>query len=174
VSSAALNLFPMRILAIDPGLNTGWAAFNDKGFYFATGMIKEPGGLKGADLSHHINFFRTLKNKPQTIVCEQFRIRPGGETNGQRIIASEVIGVVRTFAVLNKIELVMSESKNLEPGCTFAGIDYKWFVRTSKTNHIKTNVPSAIAHGTFYAVENGIRTTSPVAGFKLIDPKSLA
>lgn len=150
MSPHAINLFPIRILAIDPGLTTGYAAFNDEGYPFATGEIREPGGLKDANLRTHIDWFRKLKNKPGTIVCEQFRIRPGNETTGKRVIASEVIGVVRTWAVLNEIELVMSEPANLNTGCKLAGI-------VMPKQHSKTHVPSAIAHGTLYAVEKGIR-----------------
>lgn len=162
MSLPAINLFPIRILAIDPGLTTGFAAFNDKGYPFATGTINEPGGLKEANLRTHVTWFKKLKNRPQTIVLEQFRVRPGGETNGQRVIASEVIGVVRTWAILNSIELVMSEPANLKDVCLLAGI-------VMPKQHSKTHVPSAIAHGTFYAVNAGIRTTV-AGGLKVLRP----
>lgn len=151
MSLRPIDLYPIRILAIDPGLTTGWAAFNKEGFPFATGMIKEPGGIKNANLKTHVDWFKRLKNKPQTIVLEQFRVRPGGETNGQRVIASEVIGVVRTWAILNDVGLVMSEPSNLSDGCKLAGI-------IMPKDHAKSHVPSALAHGTYYAVDAGIRT----------------
>ncbi len=152
--STVPDLFKCKVLAFDPGLTIGWAAFAYNGYPFATGEIKNSGGMNEYTLKETVVFLAELTNMPEIMVCEDFIVAPTNKLYGQRVIASEVIGVIRTFSVLKRIPLVMSPSKNLPRGLKRAGI-------TMPQNHAKTHVPSAIAHGTFYVTESGIRPILP-------------
>lgn len=159
----------VEYIAFDPGLKTGWAAFNAQGYPFATGVINDMHGIKNANLYNLINFMASLKGnkKPKKIICEDFIVEQSNKLFGQRVIASEAIGVIRTYCKLSDVPIIMSPRTNLPQGCKRAGIPYPF-----KGSHDKTHVPSAIAHGTYYAFYTAkIRSVIPAgSGLTLIDP----
>lgn len=165
------GLLPIWAVSFDPGLTTGVAAFDESGKPIWWGEIKETDGLKKTDLRTTIDCIWKIDPKPRLVICEDFIVEPPRYKNngyshklsGSRVIASEVIGIIRSWCVTNKITLVMSLRTNLYIGLKMAGLQMP-------SNHNNTHVPSAIAHGTWYLATIG-KGTAP-DGFKLINPKS--
>lgn len=159
----------VEYIAFDPGLWNAWAAFNAEGYPFATGVIRDTHGIKNANLHNLIDFLASLKGnkKPKKIICEDFILEQSNKIFGQRVIASEAIGVIRTYCKLAGIPIIMSPRTNLRQGCERAGIKYPF-----EGSHDKSHVPSAIAHGTYYAIYTAkIRSVLPAGSdLKLIDP----
>jgi hypothetical protein len=87
----------VRIIGIDPGGTTGWAVWD--------GEFKECGQL-GPE-PHHLELSSTLERvcgPDSIIVCEHFKKH---DLTPSELISLEYIGVVRLFAEIYNIRLVM-------------------------------------------------------------------
>lgn len=90
------------VLALDPGVTTGWAKFttpNNRDGY-TSGQIEDGalglwGALKGA---------QAFTRLPDVIVCESFQYRP--KLDKAVLVPVEVIGAVKVYCFENNIKLV--------------------------------------------------------------------
>lgn len=131
-------------LAIDPGLTTGWALFDDHG------TLEDSGQVRGLD-----QFYRWLTRScpvPDLVICEDFILNPNVPQGGSNMIASQVIGVVRAYALEHGLILVMQPSRILKIGYAYAAMR-----PLPKSRHSESHEFDAMAHGVYYLCKHKIR-----------------
>lgn len=133
-------------LAIDPGLTTGWAAFDISGELIGMGQVH---GIDQFD-DKLGNFSRLL-----AIICEDFLHNPNVPQGGSRGPAQQVIALVRRYSRYAKVKLVMQASRILKVGYAWACIK-----QLPKSRHAESHQFDAVAHGVYYLQRNGIRRSS--------------
>lgn len=143
-----MNKNTTKYMAFDPGKRTGWATFNADGLLFQFGTIIGEGDLTDFLEEKVANY----ENLPSVFIYEDYRIDPNIPQGGTRPVASESIGIIKSFARRNKIEVVNQPNTILNTGLAWAGI------RRNK-GHLRDDY-SAIAHGTYYLQKNGLRNNS--------------
>ena len=134
----------MTYLSIDPGDNTGWAKFDDKGKFQAFGEIKG-----------HDNFLDWLEkvevSEGDVWIIESYRSRPGAINSWSRQPTIQLIGAIKRQA--HKKHIFIEEqypSPCLSIGLRFIGM-HKMYVG----KHVPDQV-SALAHGTYYLRKKGV------------------
>lgn len=133
----------MRYLSIDPGNNTGWALFNEKG------DPTESGEIKGHD--KFMDWLEEVDPKPDIIIFEVYTIdNRQFNHQGSNVPTLQLIGMIKRYASKNKIKLVESRRVNLKIGLRFMGVKYP------PGEHVPDQV-SALAHGVFYLTKHNIR-----------------
>lgn len=143
-------------LAVDPGETTGWALFSPDG------SLEGMGQIKGLDA-----FYRWLADECPSVdyvICEDFIVNPRKKFGGSRMIASQVIGVVRAHCLQNSIRLVLQANRYLKIG-------YAYAAARQPTTHADSHQWDAFAHGVYYLVKHRIR--KPMMNSKQM-PKGLA
>ena len=130
-------------LAIDPGLTSGWATFNDQGVVIDLGQFKyEERNNVLKDLIHE-----NLKE----VIVEDYRNH--GFTQQKRWSRNEtskLIGVIETYCTIKNVPIV------LQPN-TVKAIGYKWAGIKPPSNHSISHQYDAVAHGTYRLQQTGIR-----------------
>lgn len=122
------------ILAIDPGDVSGYAFLNMEGVLTDMGQFKLANMNTFLDSLHGIN----------TIVLENFRIRPGMNFSWSEMDTIQVIGAVKYRAHQLKCKVVLQEPSCYSIGSKWAG------VQIPKDHSISHQVV-AYAHGTYYS-----------------------
>ncbi len=128
-----------KYLAIDPGKTSGWALFASDGYLRAYGQTEDI-----------YTFLRKIEPKPHVIIYEDYVINPKIRQGGTRPVASIAIGHIEAFAREHEIELV-----NQYP--SIKSIGYLWAKIQPTKNHSISHQRDAIAHGTYYIINNRIR-----------------
>jgi hypothetical protein len=103
VVNAPSTTDPWTVLALDPGVTTGWARFvtpNNRDGYTSGQIVN---GVLGLWASLRMAAF--LDGMPDVIVCESFQYRP--KLDKAVLEPVEVIGAVKVFCYMNEIKLVM-------------------------------------------------------------------
>lgn len=137
------NTPPSRLLAIDPGKDTGWCLF-------INGEIANFGICRG--LEELLTF---IENEPKVdiVVMEEFRLfhSKALQQSGSRLETVEAEGIVRSWAWRNKVKLVLQLPKDpLKLGQMWSGV-------AMPKNHKNSHGISALYHGVYYLVKNGMR-----------------
>lgn len=145
-SVACSNTPPARLLAIDPGKATGWAIFEN-------GVVKTMGA------EHSVEAFdKWLHDVPEkfgkidVVVMEDFRLfrHKAQQQIGSRFEASQVIGLVTSWARRHGAELVMQKADIL-------AIAPKWSKMPMPKDHSKSHSVSAYNHAFYYLITNDMR-----------------
>jgi hypothetical protein len=130
-----------KYIAFDPGKTTGWATFNADGYLTLFGEIVGEDKLT--------DFLEELDFTPSVIIYEDYIINPHVRQGGKRPVASEAIGIIKSFARRKQIELVNQRNTVLDIGLKWAGLK-------RPKGHLPDKY-SAIAHGTYYLESNNLR-----------------
>lgn len=133
------------ILAVDPGDTTGWAILSMQGILADMGQVK-------LDKLH--DFLDSLVDI-DTIVIENFRVRPGVNFSWSELATIQVIGAFGYKAHLLKAKFVKQEPANYTIGAKWAGI-------TIPKNHDISHQVVAYSHGTYYS-HKVLKNVIPVA-----------
>lgn len=137
----------MNFLAIDPGKTTGWAYWNTEESQFPTHFGE----------GNEVEFYNYLDGMiivPDTVVYENYRIRINPKQKGFSHAWSEgqpiqVIGAIKYWALTREVPLLVKQEVScLKPGAGFGNIPVP-------KGHIKDHL-SAMAHGFYYLVKNGV------------------
>ena len=94
------------VLAVDPGLMTGWVVWKD-------GEILDAGQSAYFDFCDYVDeLFRTSDARPTHIVCERYEISAETLRKSRQYEALELIGVLKYFAHREGAEYVASQRSN--------------------------------------------------------------
>lgn len=135
----------MKIIAVDPGKNTGWALFEDER------KPKVFGTLRGLD-----DAWEWLPSQhPDLWVVENYRVRPAGSFKSQwghewmEVDAIRVIGAIQFHAHANLAEFKLQEPSIKPVAAGWLGMEYK---KGKKDQHHV----DATLHGYYYIVKEGL------------------
>lgn len=137
---------PEWLLAIDPGLTTGWAIFKN-------GVVNDLGSIRG--VREFITWLEEVPNKygPVTvIVVETYKLFRGKAQQqiGSEFEAVQVIGACDSWAMRNEVELIKQPSSILE-------IAPKWSKMPMPRDHSKSHHVAAYNHAFYYMITNNMR-----------------
>lgn len=130
-------------LAIDPGMSTGIAYFDEKG--------KEVFKLQIVGIEELYIWLHTFTMPFEYLIYEAYVIRPGVPHGGDEVPAAQVIGILKGFAHANKKVLVKQLAHERIPAYAWQGKAY-----SSKSHPKDSDQESALAHGLTYLVKNGV------------------
>lgn len=130
-------------VAIDPGLTTGYALYDE------AGRMLDMGSFKGTP-ENVIEFFGRIPNIDVAIV-EEYKIYPHKmhQHVGSKVETIQVIGMVKTCAANIGADVVEQQS-SVKP------IGYNYLGKKPPSNKKRSHMWDAHAHGTFYLVSKGI------------------
>lgn len=132
----------MHYLAIDPGDNTGWAAWDEHGNLINCGTVR------GQDA-----FLDWLEEQnPSEVILEAYRNRPGAVNAWDKGPTQQLIGAIKR--ILRKKSIPVHEqdpSPCLSIGLKFLGVSKQY-----EGKHVPDQI-SALAHGTYYLRKNRIQ-----------------
>lgn len=134
---------PKLLLGVDPGKTTGWALF-ENGLPVTWGQAK---GVEAFDIE--LDDIVQAYGPPNIVIVEDFALFRGKalQQSGSKMEASQVIGVMASFARRHKAELVKQPS-NILP------IAQKWSKMNMPSNHSTSHWVSAYNHAWYYLVRN--------------------
>lgn len=138
-----LSTPPKILLAIDPGLATGYSIWRDA-------RPAEMGDVRGmAKFDDWLVDFVEKFGKPDIIVMEKFRLFrwKAEKQSGSDMPASKVEGKVELWASMHKIPVVMQTPDVLT-------IAQKWSKIKMPKNHDQSHHISALNHAVYYLVKN--------------------
>lgn len=146
ISAGCSNTPPARLLAIDPGIDNGWAIFEN-------GVVKDLGSVNGVEAFDE--WLHEVPNKfgpVDVVVVEDFRLfrHKAQQQIGSKFEAVQVIGMVQSWARRNKATLV-------KQGSAILSIAPKWSKMPMPRNHAKSHHVSAYNHAFYYLVNNDMR-----------------
>lgn len=145
-SVGSLKAPPRHLLAIDPGKDTGWAAFLD-GLPAKFDIIR---GLDAFDdfLSNYVHTY----GMPDLVVYESYLLfkHKAVQQSGSKMEASQVIGKIEFWAKMLRIPVVKQPSSILP-------IAVKWSKLKMPSDHKNSHHISAYNHGWYYLVSNGMQ-----------------
>lgn len=132
----------MHYLAIDPGVTTGWAAFDKDGGFITFGEIK------GED-----NFLDWLEEQEfKEIILERYRSRPGAINAWSKGETQQHIGAIKRIAKKRGVTVNEQDpSPALAIGLRFIGMS-----ETYKGKHVPDKI-SALAHGEYFLRKHRIK-----------------
>lgn len=138
------------ILAVDPGITIGWAIFEDDGEIHTFGQIHKdefPTWLAEQEHSFH------------TIVVEDYVLyrKKAVKQSGSNMPASLVIGQLEMFAAQQGAKLIKQQADILPQAQKISGIKMP-------SDHSISHQFSAINHGIFWLVKEGIRENALARG----------
>lgn len=130
-------------LALDPGLTTGWAEFDDLGSLMGFGQVKEK------DLTDFLTDH--LHSDLKEVICEDYRNHGWmQQKKWGRNETSKIIGKIELLAELKNVPFV------LQPN-TVKSIGYMWGGITAPSNHSISHQYDAYAHGCYRLQTTGVR-----------------
>lgn len=121
-------------ISVDPGLNTGWAKWNEDGEIMSYGKLKQ---------EEFFNWFETQRFK--WLIIEIYRNRPGATNAWSKGETQQHIGVCKRHA--NKIGARVVEQ---DPSpCLAIGLRFLGLHDMYQGKHVPDEI-SAMAHGEYY------------------------
>lgn len=136
-------------LALDPGLHTGWATWDN------TGTIITMGTVHSYDDLH--NLLAAFPSSIKVVIIEDFILfkHKARQQSGSKMPAPKAIGQIETFARLWGANIVKQPSH-------IKGIAERMTGKhTSSMAKIKTHMWDAYNHGEYYLLTKKIKTISP-------------
>lgn len=134
-----------KYLAFDPGVSTGWAAFDEKGDVVEKGIIR--------GLSDLIEWLDDREDIPEVVICESYAVfqKKAMAHTGSKLETSQAIGMIKAKALGKwKAEYVEQPSSILSIAVLWSGVKLPG-------NHDKSHDIAAYNHGVYYLQKNGIR-----------------
>lgn len=143
-------------LAIDPGDMSGWAHWDAGGNLLAYGQVAE------AEFNRWIR--RELENKHlQKIICENYLnsaykpISMHVSKRNRSNKTSKKIGAVEAIAEMHDVPVILQPNTHIKIGSMWSGFPIP-------SNHSISHQFVAIAHGTYWLVQNGIKNLADSIG----------
>lgn len=133
----------MTVWSIDPGETTGLVQWTDDGL--------EQYRIKYSfdDLTEQLSSVMATEFSVKTVVIEQWGFMQGKTQQGNKMVSSQVIGMLRLFAHHVGAEVVFQEPRILKISALHTGTP------VPKSGHFDDAV-SAYLHGHYYFVVKGI------------------
>lgn len=132
----------LKYLAIDPGVTTGWASFDEKG------QTLDFGEIKGID--EFLDFFEGIDHSElEHVICEDYIVDKRVSHGGSRVPTIQLIGAIKRYCHKNKIPLHMQHRAAKDIGIKFIGMK-------KPKGHMPDKI-SALCHGVYWLQRNGIR-----------------
>ena len=132
-----------KYLAIDPGMTSGWAVFDE------VGTIIEYGQFAYADATKELKVL--IHDELLTIIVEDYKNHPWMKQKGWgKNETSKLIGKIETLAELRDIPIVLQSN-------TVKGIGYMYAGLKPPSNHSISHQFDAYAHGVYWLQTEGIR-----------------
>lgn len=132
-----------KYLAFDPGVSTGWAAFDSAGEVSAKGILR--------GLDELMDFLEDC-TRPETVIYESYRVfgHKAKAHIGSKMETVQAIGVIKARTSRWKCILVEQPSSILPIATKWAGVKLP-------SNHDKSHDIAAYLHGVYYLQKEGIR-----------------
>jgi hypothetical protein len=151
----------MKLLSIDPGKHTGWAAWESGDGHPTLLMMGVTETEK--ELYKLLSDILDSGFRYDQLVVEDYKIRPKELTHGYAHqwnsgVALQVIGAVELYSTITNTPVHRQPASVLPVGCGYIGYSYR------KGIHVPNNV-SAIAHGAYWLVKNKYADSK---GFKTV------
>lgn len=128
------------IWSIDPGESIGWCVWEDSGKLVRQGKYSVDDVLSMLSVAGVV---------PDKIIVEQWAFDPGKTGRGDKMVSSQVIGMLRLFAHRRPTELIFQDRRILKVSALHTGTPIP------KSGHFADDV-SAFLHGHYYFVVQGI------------------
>lgn len=145
----------MTYLAIDPGETSGWAWFDENGICRSPnpGVITAGfGQIRGQELLTY--WLEELPVPPKVLIYEEYKILGEAQIHfGKEVPTIQNIGIIKSYAFRNDIELVKQSTDKKRLG-------YGWAQIKKAGNHSDSHRRDAYAHGFFYLVTHQIVTVT--------------
>lgn len=137
----------MIYAGIDPGKHTGWAIYEDN-TPLTMGEI-----IVGVDRWDDLYDWIISHPSVKVIVCEGYRNRPVAMTQGHantwsENLESQIIGFLRCYCRISRIELILQDPSIKPVGYGMAGLKY---VKGKGGQHMQ----DALAHGAYWWRNHG-------------------
>jgi hypothetical protein len=136
---------PPYYLALDPGLHTGWATWDESGLFITMGTVHT------YDALHDLlaDFPMTIK----VVIVEDFKLfkHKARQQAGSRMPAPRAIGQIETFVRLWGASIVKQPSHIKSTAERLTGVS------TKNLPHDQTHVLDAFNHGEYYLIGQGIK-----------------
>lgn len=135
------------LLALDPGMTTGWAIFNAQGKFIESGQANI---VEVNDLDEKI-----VPNNISHIVYEDFKLfaHKARKQIGSRFEASQVIGKAEGWAHKHDLETIKQPA-------SIKAIAEKWSQIKPTGSHAQSHWVDAYNHGYFFLVKRGLRKSA--------------
>lgn len=132
-------------LALDPGLHTGWALWDNKGEFLDMGTIH------GEKELH--DFLAGLPTCIEVVIIEDFILfkNKAIKQAGSKMPAPKAIAQIETFARLWGAAIIKQPS-NIKPIA-----EKMTGVKTKGKSHDQTHVLDAFNHGEYYLIKTGVK-----------------
>lgn len=131
-------------LAIDPGVTTGYASFDEKGNFVIGGQIVD--FLIFGDLLE-----RFLEEKEVVrVLYETYKIFPHVAQGGSEVEAAQCIGVIKWICRKHSVPISGVEPRHRRIG-------YRWANLREPSNHSKSHGIAARGIGEFWLRHNGVK-----------------
>lgn len=131
------------IWSVDPGESIGLAEWEDDG------TLLRQRKLTVDELLSTLTDMLNYDIVPSKIIVEQWAFDPGKTGRGDKMVSSQVIGMLRLFAHVERVELVYQDRRILKVSALHTGTPIP------KSGHFDDDV-SAFLHGHYYFVVQGI------------------
>jgi hypothetical protein len=133
-----------KYLVFDPGLSTGWAAFDEKGDVQAKGILR--------GLDELISFLSDREDYPDVVIYEGYTVfgHKAKAHIGSKVETVQAIGMIKVYASRWKAEIVEQPSSILSIAQLWSGVRLP-------SNHDKSHDIAAYNHGVYYLQKSGIR-----------------
>lgn len=131
------------IWSIDPGESIGVCVWEEDGTLTSQ---------KKVNIDQFMSMLAEWLNygiAPTKIIVEQWAFDPGKTGRGDKMVSSQVIGMLRLFAHVERVELVYQDRRILKVSALHTGTPIP------KSGHFDDDV-SAYLHGHYYFVVQGI------------------
>lgn len=137
------NLMEISLLAIDPGGMCGiawWGEDYQLISYAQVSLLDLP------------NWLDTFEPKPKLILFENFKLwrHRALQQSGSDLPASQTIGMIKSYAILNKIPIVDQSPQVLKQAELM-------FQTKMPSDHSQSHWVSAYLHGQYWLVKQGFR-----------------
>ena len=135
----------MKILALDPGLSTGWSIWEGKQLTaFGTLVSTRP------NFSELYSWLSTLDKNFDLVICERYIIRPrtagGFDHSWNSGYTLQIIGAIKSWAFQHNVKIVEQNSDIKKPAHAWAfGTPYK---KKKNQHHI-----DSMLHAIYYMVK---------------------
>lgn len=130
------------IWSVDPGESIGWCVWEDDGT-----LLRQTKINVDELLSILVEAMRR-DLRPTKVIVEQWAFDPGKTGRGDKMVSSQVIGMLKLFAH-ERVELIFQDRRILKVSALHTGTP------VPKSGHFADDV-SAYLHGHYYFVVQGI------------------
>lgn len=135
------------IWSIDPGETIGFCTWENSGLKRLQKKVTVDELMSMLDV--YLDVLDQADESVDKIIVEQWALSPGKTQGGNKMVSSQVIGMMRLFAYLIGAEVIFQDPRILKVSALHTGTPIP------KNGHFDDDI-SAYLHGHYYFVVNGI------------------